>query len=39
MSECAVDQEAGDAIVDQLGHRSTVAGDDRGAAGDRLDYR
>src|SRR5277367_5394978 len=31
----AVDQESGHAIVDQLGHRSAVGGDDRRAAGER----
>ena len=35
----AVDQEAGHAIVDQFGHRSAVAGDDRRAAGQRLHDR
>jgi len=34
-----VDQEAGHARVDQLGHRSTVGGDDRRAAGERLHNR
>ena len=34
-----VDQEAGHAIVDQLGHRSAVAGDHRRAAGERLHDR
>src|SRR6266702_8436704 len=35
----AVDQEAGHARVDQLGHRSAVGGDDRRAAGKRLHDR
>src|ERR1700704_5518876 len=34
-----VDQEAGHARVDQLGHRSAVGGDDRRAAGERLHDR
>ena len=34
-----VDQDASHAIVDQLGHRSAVAGDHRCAAGKRLHDR
>ena len=34
-----VDEEAGDAVVDQFGHRSAAIGDDRRAAGHRFDHR
>jgi hypothetical protein len=35
----AVDQKAGHAIIDQLGHRSPVAGNDRRSAGQRFHHR
>src|SRR3954452_12662013 len=33
-----LDDEAGDAVVDHLGHRTTVECDDRGPAGHALDH-
>nr|GFD61221.1 hypothetical protein [Tanacetum cinerariifolium] len=35
----AVDEEAGDAMVDQLGHRAAIDRDHRRAAGHCLDHR
>ncbi len=35
----AVDEETGDAMIDQFGHRAAIAGDDWGTARHRLDHR